>query len=538
MNGKQLKNSILKWAIQGKLVPQDPNDEPASVLLERIRAEKARLVKEKKIKKDKNESIIYRGEDNSYYEKFLATGEVKCIDEEIPFEIPKGWSVCRLNDLAVYRKGPFGSSLTKSMFVPKSDTSIKVYEQKNAIQKNYELGEYYISKAKYEMMQSFIVEPSDIIVSCAGTIGETYQLPSTAPIGIINQALMRVKLYNLEIAKYWEMYFRYILLNEAEMKGAGSAIKNIPPFEYLKAIIVTIPPMAEQKRIIDRYFQLSALSDNFDVLQKELNNLNSEIFPFIKKSILQEAIQGKLVPQITEEGTAKELLEQIRKEKQKLVTDGKLKKSALSDSIICKGDDNKYFEKNGNTEMNITDEIPFEIPDSWSWVRLNDICSYIQRGKSPKYSLIKKFPVVAQKCNQWSGFSIDKAQFIDPDTLSSYGEERILQDGDLMWNSTGLGTLGRMAIYCSTLNPYELAVADSHVTVIRAMKKFVLPQYLYYYFTSNTVQSVIEDKSDGSTKQKELATATVKTYLVPIPPLMEQNRIISKIEQLASIMRG
>ena len=224
-------------------------------------------------------------------------------------------------------------------------------------------------------------------------------------------------------------------------------------------------------------------------------------------------------------------------EKQQLIKEGKLKKSTLTDSVIFRGDDNKYFEKNGNTEMNITDEIPFEIPDSWSWVRLNDICSYIQRGKSPKYSLIKKYPVVAQKCNQWSGFSIDKAQFIDPDTLSSYGEERILQDGDLMWNSTGLGTLGRMAIYCSTLNPYELAVADSHVTVIRVMKKFVMPQYLYYYFTSNTVQSVIEDKSDGSTKQKELATSTVKTYLVPIPPLMEQNRIISQIKQLTSIMR-
>lgn len=117
MNGKQLKNSILQWAIQGKLVPQDPNDEPASMLLERIRTEKAKLVKEKKIKKDKNESIIYRGDDNSYYEKFLATGEVKCIDEEIPFEIPEGWEWCRLNDLALYRKGPFGSSLTKSMVI-------------------------------------------------------------------------------------------------------------------------------------------------------------------------------------------------------------------------------------------------------------------------------------------------------------------------------------------------------------------------------------------------------------------------------------
>ena len=304
----------------------------------------------------------------------------------------------------------------------------------------------------------------------------------------------------------------------------------------LGKMLLPIPPKAEQSRLVQKLANFTPIFQRYAKAQQDLDNLNKSIDDKLKKSILQEAIQGRLVPQITEEGTAQELLEQIKQEKLHLLKEGKLKKSALVDSVIYKGDDNKYFEKNGNTEMNITDEIPFEIPDSWSWVRLNDICSYIQRGKSPKYSLIKKYPVVAQKCNQWSGFSIDKAQFIDPDTLSSYGEERILQDGDLMWNSTGLGTLGRMAIYCSTLNPYELAVADSHVTVIRAMKKFVLPQYLYYYFTSNTVQSVIEDKSDGSTKQKELATATVKTYLVPIPPLMEQSRIISKIEQLASIM--
>ena len=180
----------------------------------------------------------------------------------------------------------------------------------------------------------------------------------------------------------------------------------------------------------------------------------------------------------------------------------------------------------------IDDEIPFEIPEGWEWCRLESICSYIQRGKSPKYSLVKKYPVVAQKCNQWSGFSIDKAQFIDPDTISKYSEERILQNEDLMWNSTGLGTLGRMAIYYSHLNPYELAVADSHVTVIRLLKPWMASSFFYYYFASNTVQSVIEDKADGSTKQKELSTSTICGYLVPVPPKNEQIRIISKVEEL------
>ena len=229
----------------------------------------------------------------------------------------------------------------------------------------------------------------------------------------------------------------------------------------------------------------------------ELDNYLAKQLP---KSILQEAIQGKLVPQIAEEGTAQDLLEQIKLEKQNLVKEGKLKKSALATSIIFRGDDNKYCEKSGEDTICIDDEIPFDIPVNWAWVRLDDICSFIHRGKSPKYSLIKKYPVVAQKCNQWSGFSIEKAKFIEPQSISSYKEEYILQDEDLMWNSTGLGTLGRMAIYYKKLNPYELAVADSHVTVIRPYKQHVVSEYLYYYFASNTVQSVIEDKSDGSTK--------------------------------------
>ena len=533
MNGKQLKNSILQWAIQGKLVSQDPNDEPASVLLERIRAEKAKLVKEKKIKKDKNESIIYRGDDNSYYEKFIATGEVKCIDEEIPFEIPQGWEWERLGNITTIKGGkriPVGMNLST---IDTGHKYIRVADMKNHSIKNDDI--HYITDEIYEKIKAYIISKDDLYITVAGTIGNVGIVPEE-----FNNANLTENADKIEIYALCKLYLLYTLLSDVVQEQIRECTTKVgqPKLAIIRIqnFLIPIAPLAEQKRISNRIEVLLPIVDKYEFLSSKLVKLNSSINEFLKKSILQEAIQGKLVPQIAEEGAAQELLEQIKAEKEKLVKEGKLKKSALTNSVIYKGDDNKYFEKIANTKMDITDEIPFEIPDSWSWVRLNDICSYIQRGKSPKYSLIKKYPVVAQKCNQWSGFSIDKALFIDPDTLSSYGEERILQDGDLMWNSTGLGTLGRMAIYWSSLNPYELAVADSHVTVIRAMKKFVMPQYLYYYFTSNTVQSVIEDKSDGSTKQKELATATVKTYLVPIPPLMEQDRIISKIKQLASIM--
>ena len=276
MNAQQLKNSILQQAIQGKLVPQDPTDEPASVLLQRIRKEKERLVKGGKLKK-----------------KDLESKPIE--EEEIPFEIPNGWAFCRLGDLGDYRKGPFGSSLTKSMFVPKSETSVKVYEQKNAIQKDWRLGEYYISSAKYETMKSFTVLPGDIIVSCAGTIGETYYLPNDAVLGIINQALMRVKLFDNQMVLYWQLLFDYVMISNTKMKGNGSAIKNIPPFEILKNIVIPLPPLAEQRRIVAKIEELMPLVERYGKAQQALDQLNESLPARLRQSILQEAIFGNHV---------------------------------------------------------------------------------------------------------------------------------------------------------------------------------------------------------------------------------------------------
>ncbi len=177
-------------------------------------------------------------------------------------------------------------------------------------------------------------------------------------------------------------------------------------------------------------------------------------------------------------------------------------------------------------------EVPYDIPSTWKWSYLKDACVYLQRGKSPKYSPIEQIPVIAQKCNQWSGFQLEKAQFIEPSTLSAYTKERFLQDGDILINSTGLGTLGRIAIYPEHDNPYGIAVADSHVTVVRLNRKIMLPEFFYMYWANPSVQFVIESQATGSTKQKELGLKTVQNYLIPVPPIEEQMRIVDKLKKL------
>ena len=248
------KQKILDLAIRGKLVPQDPADEPASELLKKIKAEKEALVKAGKLKKDKHESFIFKSDDNCYHENI--DGKVTDITDEIPFDLPDGWVWCRLENLASYKKGPFGSSITKAMFVPKGCNTYKIYEQKNAIQKNANIGDYFISEQKFNELKNFEVHPGDIIVSCAGTIGETFVLPPEIYPGIINQALMKIKLCASEIKDFYLLYFDYILKAEANEKGKGSAMKNIPPFDVLKKMLLPLPPLAEQKRIVSQVEKL------------------------------------------------------------------------------------------------------------------------------------------------------------------------------------------------------------------------------------------------------------------------------------------
>ena len=227
--------------------------------------------------------------------------------ENVPFEVPKGWVWCRLDDLAFYKKGPFGSNLTKAMFVTRSNDTYKVYEQKNAIQKDHELGSYYISKEKYNSLKSFAVSPHDIIVSCAGTIGETYVLPNNIQEGIINQALMLIRLYSREIERFYLLYFDFILKEEAYKESKGTAIKNIPPFDVLKNFLIPIPPKSEQIRILDEVDKWMSFVDAIEISSNDLQVIIKQA----KNKILDLAIHGKLVPQDPNDEPASELLKRI-----------------------------------------------------------------------------------------------------------------------------------------------------------------------------------------------------------------------------------
>ena len=522
MNGKQLKNSILQWAIQGKLVPQDPNDEPASVLLERIRVEKAKFVKEKKIKKDKNESIIYRGDDNSYYEKFLATGEVKCIDDEIPFEIPQGWEWERWGNIALsIQYGYNAPALERGdiKMVRISDIHDNVVQWENVPFCNIEACD----------IDAYLLKENDILFArTGGTVGKSFLVQSVPEPAIYAGYLIRTR-YSQELCpQYLKVFMESQLYWEQLKSGTIATAQPNCNGKTLGRMLLPIPPKAEQSRLVQKLTSLTPMFQRYAKAQQDLDNLNESIDDKLKKSILQEAIQGKLVPQIAEEGTAGELLEQIKQEKLHLVKKGKLKKSALIDSVIYKSDDNKYWEKNGKNEKDITDEIPFEIPDSWAWVRLSSISDitggYAFQSSSLKEELGKRVIRISDISEQ--GFVNTKIVRYNGTPISDIYR---IQKFDIIMAMTG-GTVGK-SLFVRELPEDELLLNQR---VARIRNLWISVDYLNFVIIAPHIKEFIS-KQKNSTNDN-ISMADISNFLIPLPSIKEQLRIVEKLDNLASIM--
>ena len=454
-----------------------------------------------------------------------------CIDDEIPFEIPEGWEWARLGNI-VYQRAQLkptsafsyidiGSIDNAHQHLSSKETLIEADKAPSRARKPVKLGDVLYSTVRPYLHNMCIVD-------------RKFSLPPIASTGfaamVCLDGISNGYLLNYLMSPDFDTYAN----RTDNSKGVAYPAIND---KHLYAALVPVPPLAEQRRIAERVSELMPLVGEYGKLEDEREALDASLPERLRKSVLQMAVEGKLVPQDPSEEPASVLLDRIREERAHLIKEKKIKAPKGGESVIYLGSDGRRYEKRGKGEpVCIDDEIPFEIPEGWEWARLEGITTYIQRGKSPKYSLEKKYPVVAQKCNQWSGFSLERAKFVDPNSVASYAEERLLVDGDLLWNSTGLGTLGRMAVYDSNQNPYGWAVADSHVTVIRTAPDWLRYEYAFLYFAGPSVQSVIEDQASGSTKQKELAQETVKRYLIPVPPLAEQRRIAERVSELMPLV--
>ena len=515
MNGKQLKNSILQWAIQGKLVPQDPNDEPASVLLDKIRQEKERLIKEKKIKRDKNASIIYRGEDNSYYEKMTATGEVKCIDEEVPFEIPQGWEWCKINNIAFVTKLA-GFEYTKYIAGNLKTNGIPLFKGKN-VQGGKIIYEFeaYIPESLSDELERSQISKKCLLTPYVGTIGNIglhnksgkFHLGSNVgKIEILNPA-SQVCILEEFVHIYLLSQYGYAELTKYKKATAQESIS----IEAIRDVLLPIPPTLEQQKIVDKYYQLETFADKYSKLQGCLDKLNTEIFDKFKKSVLQEAIQGKLVPQIASEGTAHELLEQIKIEKQELVKEGKLKKSALNNSVIFRGDDNKYYTSKNKDTICIDDEIPFEIPDSWVWVRFGTIMINRDRERIPLSVAQRQF---LSKRYDYYGASgvIDKVdRYLFDKELLLIGED----GANLLNRSTPIAFIAKGKYWVNN-HAHVLDVYDG-----------VLLKYIALYINSISLVPYVT-----GTAQPKMNQEKMNSILIALPPQKEQQRIVAQIEKL------
>ena len=485
MNEQQLKNSILQEAIEGRLVPQDPNDEPASVLLDKIRKEKAKLVKEGKLKKKDLE-------------------ETPISEDEIPFDIPESWEWVRLGTIISYQNGYAYNSSEMN----KEGKGVPVIKSGNLMTLEVVLkpNNDHIEYPTEKMLSSKIIK-GDMLMCLSSQSDNPEPLGKTAiykldTYALLNQRVLKIRPYIDELTLYLyytinSFYFWYNVSHQ----GGGSAQANLK-LNHVLDMLIPLPPLAEQKRIVAKIEELLPKVEEYGKAQESLDKLNEELPEKLKKSILQEAIEGRLVPQDPNDEPASVLLDKIRKEKARLVKEGKLKKKDLEETPI---------EEN---------EIPFKIPESWEWVRHNDLFDISGGSQPPK-----------------SDFSLEeKKGYIRLYQIRDYGEKpspvyipiskasKITQKGDILLARYG-GSLGK--VFIAEDGAYNVAMAKVEYLF---NKSLIDHDYLYYYYNCSLYQDLV--KGNNRSAQGGFNKEDLGSLLFPLPPLSEQHRIVAKIEEL------
>ena len=511
MDTKALRQKILDLAIRGKLVPQDPNDEPASVLLERIREQKKLMVKEGKLKaRDiKNDTIIFVGEDNLHYEKFQ-DGTVKCIEDEIPFELPEGWAWCRLNSIASIELG-------KTLDAAKNTGDYKPYLRSVNVHWNV-INLRDINHMKFEPneLARYSIKKGDLLICEGGDVGRSCVWENDKEIYYQN-ALHRVRFY-MSISPYFYMYTMMYYSNIGKLQEIckGVTIKHLTRTALL-TLLFPVPPKNESTNIANKILKMDSLLQDIECNKAAILDLVAST----KSKILDLAIRGEFVPQDPDDEPASVLMERIRAKKEELIKQGKIKRDK-NESIIFRGDDNSYYEKVGTETRCIDNEIPFEIPDSWTFVRLKHI-GIIVGGGTPK----------TNTPSYWDG----EIPWLTPADLSGYtamyissGGRKITEEG-LKSSSAQLMPKGTV-LYSSRAPIGYVAISANPIATNQGFKSvvpfnFSMSEYLYYCLKART--SDVEQRATGTTF-KEISGSAMAETIIPLPPIAEQQRIVFSLQ--------
>ena len=525
MTAQQLKNSILQMAVQGKLVPQDPNDEPASVLLERIRTEKERLIKEKKIKREKNPSVIFKGADNTPYEKI--GDEVRSLADEVPFDIPDSWEWVRIRSLGEIVRG---SGIKRNETVQQGLPCVRYGELYTTYQTSFTSAVSFIAPDLYEKCKHFSY--GDVLMTLTGEnkpdIAKAVAYLGTEPIAASGDLAFWTRHGMNPLFLSYIMASPYIIARKVAL-ATGDIIVHISG-DKLGTILLPVPPLAEQERIVACIQEAELVIENYAIKATALQKLQDPFPEALKKSILQEAVQGKLVPQDPSDEPAEALLERIRAEKQRLIKEGKIKKDK-HESVIFRRD-NSHYEKLDGVERCIDDELLFEIPDSWEWVRLGTVLE-IARGGSPRP--IQQYLTTEPDGINWikigdtdkGGKYIYKTkEKIRPEGVA---KSRMVHSGDfLLTNSMSFG------------RPYILksdgCIHDGWLVLSNRFECYSV-DFLYYILSSPFAYYQFCDSVSGAVV-KNLNSDKVANALFPLPPLSEQKRIVQRIEELLPLVKG